>query len=89
MELGSDGSSTVNPSVAAAMLVESGPDKSRWAEAMGIYAVSLILPLSGHYEHSAAAGIASCPGMKSCCTGAKEIKVLIAHTKMDQEQRCK
>lgn len=51
MELGSDGSSTVNPSLAAVTLGEHGPDKSRWAEAMGLYAMTLILPLSGHCEH--------------------------------------
>lgn len=87
MELGSDGSSMVNPSMAAVMLVEHGPDKSRWAKAMGLDVMSLILPLPGHGKHCAGAGTAPCPGMRTCCTGAKEVKVLTPYTSMDQEQR--
>lgn len=50
MELGSAGSSTANPSVAAVTLVGRGPDKPRWAEAMGHCSRSWILPLPADKE---------------------------------------
>jgi len=88
MELGSDSSSTVKPSVAVAGLVEHGPDKSRVGSSHGcFYAMSLILRLPGHCKHYAGAGTALCPGPRSCCIAAKEVKVLTAYMGMHQKQR--
>lgn len=88
MELGSVSSSTLKPSVAVVRLVEHGPDKSRVGSSHGrFYAMSLILPLPGHCKHCAGAGTALCPGSRSCCIAAKEVKVLTAYIGMDQEQK--
>lgn len=63
MELVSDDSITVKPSMAAVRLVEHGPDKSRVGSSHGhFYAMSLILPFPGHCKHCAGARTALCPG---------------------------
>lgn len=79
MELSSDGSSMVKPTMVVVGLVEPS-DKTRVGSSDGsFYAMSLILPLPGHCKHCARAGTALCPGPRGCCIAAKEVKVLTAY----------
>lgn len=59
---------------------EHGPDKTKVGSSHGLfYAMNLVLPLPGHCKHCARAGTELCSGPRSCCTAAKEVKVLTAY----------